>query len=316
MLMLGFCDILVQKIKTTGDLSIMKTANWALCNLCRGEDVLHPTQKNAMVGYVKALINLIDDKESVVQTLYGMSDLMNDFWVVELVLNNDNFVETLLQIGEYYKGEFIVVRPLAKIVNFVSAGDSERLGEKLISSGFIKAIFKWGQNPKLPKKIVTTFIGVLGNVLMNSNEQAMTVMNSEDRFKFLLAHCYSENDEVRGEAIWALCSFLKVTTSITVAGLIKAGIFKMFKDQIHNEQNKRCLLCLLEGVNQIFSKEDKGAQGHESFQILAERIGLLDQLESLFTHPNTEVYEFLFTILDTHFEIEQENDLLSTAELN
>lgn len=111
------------------------------------------------------------------------------------------------------------------------------------------------------------------------------------------------------EAIWALSNATAIASPQQFGQMVDKGLIKALADCLKvNEQS--IVTISIEGLNNVLKcgQEFYMEDGFNKFAIIAESNGLLDVLEELQYHKNTQIYEAAVKIIENYFD-DAENDM-------
>ena len=120
---------------------------------------------------------------------------------------------------------------------------------------------------------------------------------------------------VKNEAVWALSNCTSSANPQQFKILVDKGIIKALGG-ILKHQEVKMLAVALEGLENVLSCGQKhylDENGENTFSILMEQEGALDDLENLQTHPNHTIYQSALKIIDKFFNEEDQGDPLMSA---
>ena len=109
-------------------------------------------------------------------------------------------------------------------------------------------------------------------------------------------------NQVRRECIWALTNAMAKATPQLAQAIEDLGYFTASNYALE-QTDPRILFVALEGINYALKAGQilPITEGENPFVIKIERCGLLDKLEELQQHENTQVYQKVSDILQTYF---------------
>lgn len=333
MLKKGFAEIITKKImesdigniiKNKGNLDfnqnelefmieLMTHLTWALSNLCRGQKI-HNSQLMAVSAFVKSLVIFYKDEEIVNYCIHPINDIINKSIITELI--NSDFLKILKLIALTHDDSENISDPLIQILCTVSCLSSNEL-KMLSDMGFVDIFFHWlckdSQKTSTKKEILYT----ISNFMVDSDSSIGYILKDKRYFDILIALCKDENLTLKREAIWCICNVTKAGSDLRKHGLVKNGIFDMFKEFLALDTETQILLIVLEGLENLLSLEKKLVLTKENledefkYSKILEKMGVFNDLENLQTHENAQVYRRVIDLIEDFFEEETQGDVLS-----
>jgi hypothetical protein len=288
------------KIINSDEWEVIKYTTWALTNLVRGKSINKSKESYALVPLLKVIMNY-DCEESILEALCGVNEIMQDVMVSTLI--EAQVLPRLYTLAN--RGSTQCLFTICQILAHVSYGSFEE-SNTIIEAGFLPLLFNVLKSKTHSAVFKKEVLWTISNLTVGELSQIKAVLSDIDRFNTLMAMCQHDNENVRKEAIWALCNVTSKGGRPEIDSLVQNGILAMFQFNLNNDSHSDVLKTILEALDNILDvDEDEWDRSNDHPLIdLIEDSGLMDTLENLLQHPETEVYNYAIKIIDNYFDVE------------
>lgn len=292
-------DKIITTLVSTNDKRLIKNYTWALGNFFRIKPVMtYDSAKKSIKTVAKNLFFLQDDKDFLADACFILCFITENYKegikeLLELeILGN---IIKLLDCNVPY----IQVTSL-RLVGNIAAGNANQT-QKLIDLGLLPYLKKTIFNQK--KMIRKETAWILSNIAAGTQKQ-VEILIEQDFLEIFQNRIQNDLNDVQKECIWAMCNLTNVKNEILMKKILEQNILGCIKFCLLINETKN-LAVNLEALNNLlqFGKEHK----LNNVNIVAEemeRIGMLDILENLQSHPVEIVYEKTLKLLCDHFEVQ------------
>jgi len=114
-----------------------------------------------------------------------------------------------------------------------------------------------------------------------------------------------DDEEIRKEAVWAICNLTSTENKELAELIIKQGIIEAVCKSL-SFNDPKIIAVSLEGLGNIlnYGKVFFNDQEHNPIVTRLEQLGMFDKLEELQYHPVEIVYEKTLKLLESYFNVE------------
>jgi hypothetical protein len=292
-------DKIITSLASTNQKKLIKNYTWALGNFFRIKPVMnYDTAKKSIKAVAKNLFFLQDDKDFLGDACFILCFITENYKEGIKELLELEILENIIKSLDY-DVTYIQVTSLRLLGN-IAAGNANQT-QKLIDLGLLSYLKKTIFNQK--KMIRKETAWILSNIAAGTQKQ-VEILISENFLEIFENRIQNDLNEVQKECIWALCNLTNVKNKILMEKILQQGILGCIKYCLLINETKN-LAVNLEALNNLlqFGNDNK----INNVNIVAEemeRIGMLDILENLQSHPVEIVYEKTLKLLCDYFEVQ------------
>lgn len=296
--------LLIICVESSNKPSMIKNGSWAISNLCRGKPApVFEMVKDAIPILAKVIIEH-HDTELLTDCLWAISHLSEGGEdKIELIIDS-GCVPRVIQFLSHHL--YNVQLPAIRTIGNVVTGNDKQT-QIVLGMGGAVALGNLLGSPK--KNIRKEAVWSISNICAGSKEQ-LDILIAADVFTKLINIVQHDDKEIRKEAVWALSNSAAGGRPDQVAHLVQSGIIAALCS-LFSLQDVKMVSVALEGINRILkhgADEFKTEQGANPFAEILEQCGGLGKLESLQEHPNTNIYEKARVMIETYFEVEEDEN--------
>ncbi|KAM3392311.1 hypothetical protein ACQJBY_013437 [Aegilops geniculata] len=289
----GAITPLLAQFKEDMKVSVLRTATWALSNLCFGK-LPAEVQVKPILEIISLLIHSADEKI-----------LADACWALYYICDGvEGGIQDALDAGVcpqliklLMHASTNILLPVITSLARISAGDDTQV-QVIVEQGILPCLAQLlARNyPKIIKKQACL---IVSNITAGSKDQIQT----------------SETD-VKKEAAWAISNAASGGSSDQIQYLVSRGCLEPLCNVLKYQDVDLVYTCL-EGLQNILEEGEIGKQGNESAmnpyaQFILENGGL-DNLEDLQDFDNDAVYKLAMKLLERYWDEEVSDDANLTA---
>ncbi|CAM0907531.1 unnamed protein product [Alopecurus aequalis] len=284
--------------------SVLRTATWALSNLCFGK-LPDEVQVKPILEIISLLIHSADEKilADACWALYYICDGVEGG--VQNVLDA-GLCPQIVKLLMHRSANILlpVITSLARI----SAGDDTQV-QVIIENGILPCLAQLLAR-NYAKVIKKQACLIVSNIAAGSKDQIQAVIDADVMNHVVVLLKTSETD-IQKEAAWAISNAASGGSSDQIQYLVSRGCLEPLCNVLRYQDVDLVYTCL-EGLQNILEEGEIGKQGKESVtnpyaQFILENGGL-DGLEDLQDFDNDAVYRLAMKLLESYWDEEVSDD--------
>lgn len=294
------------KIKKNNE-KVVKYTVWALSNLLRGGR-FHYCQLPVSPIFLKTLLKY-DDIEIISNCLIPIADIIEENLIE--VMTRTGVLKRLKEISKFKYD--CIIDPLVRILRHFSSSPNERYIDEIIKNGLIDSLFdflKENNENFIKNSVKKEILWLLSNITVGPDRHIGEVLKQKENFDLIKKFCYSENFKLRKEALFCLACITNNGTFVRKRGLLEAGIFEIFKDNLEKKEEfcEETLAIMVEAMGNILEGEMLNNQNgsYERLLLQLEDIGIFDALEKLQRGDSNTVYLKVCDVVEKYLGEEEE----------
>jgi importin subunit alpha-1/8 len=272
--------------------------------LCRNKN---PAPKYTEVKKLLPTLGLLlqhNDKAILSDVCWALSYVTDDTTEKVQAVVNANCVPRLVALLTC--DEVSIVTPALRSVGNIVTGDDVQT-DAVLAAGVLEAlaILLEHKKPNIVKEAAWT----LSNITAGNHRQIQKVL--ESNVIASLVHVLQSADfKAQREAVWAVTNLTSGGTNEQIIHMIQTYQIIAPYCELLSSKDSRTVVVILSGLTVLFRVADS-VNGRSTFTSMFEEIGALDKLEALQNHENEEIYEKAYSIIDTYFsdEVDEQTSL-------
>lgn len=298
----GALGPLMEQLKDTSKISMLRNATWTLSNFCRGKPQPDFDQVKLALPALARLIHS-NDEEVLTDSCWALSylsDGSND--KIQEVINSGvcrRLVELLM-----HPSASVLVPALRTVGNIVTGDDQQT--QIIINCGALTCLHNLLMTSG-KKSIRKEACWTISNITAGTKDQIQSVMEAGIIGPLIHLLATAEFD-IKKEAAWAISNATSGGSAEQIRFLVGQGCIKPICDLL-TCSDPRIITVALEGLENILKigeveKEVGGPGGHNPYVNLVDEAEGLEKIEELQNHTNEEIYEKAVALLESYFEVE------------
>lgn len=293
---------LLEQLKDTSKLSMLRNGTWTLSNFCRGKPQPDFNQVKLALPTLARLIHTNDEEvlTDACWALSYLSDGSND--KIQEVINAGvcrRLVELLMN-----PSASVLVPALRTVGNIVTGDDNQT--QIIINCAALPCLLHLltaSQKKSIKKEACWT----VSNITAGTKEQIQTVIDVGIIQPLVNLLATAEFD-IKKEAAWAVSNATSGGSAEQIRFLVAQGCIKPLCDLLVCS-DARIITVALEGLENILKigeseKELGGPDATNPYVMMIDEAEGLDKIEELQNHNNEDIYDKAVTLLETYFEVE------------
>ncbi|XP_044964243.1 importin subunit alpha-1a-like isoform X1 [Hordeum vulgare subsp. vulgare] len=305
----GAVTPLLAQFKEDMKVSVLRTATWALSNLCFGK-LPAEVQVKPILEIISLLIHSADEKI-----------LADACWALYYICDGvEGGIQDALDAGVcpqlvklLMHASANILLPVITSLARISAGDDTQV-QVIIENGILPCLTQLlARNyPKIIKKQTCL---IVSNITAGSKDQIQAVIDADVMNHVIVLLKTSETD-LKKEAAWAISNAASGGSSDQIQYLVSRGCLEPLCNVLKYQDVDLVYTCL-EGLQNILEEGETGRQGNECAtnpyaQFILENGGL-DNLEDLQDFDNDAVYKLAMKLLERYWDEEVSDEANLTA---
>ncbi|KAL5198576.1 hypothetical protein ABZP36_002088 [Zizania latifolia] len=283
---------------------VLRTATWALSNLCFGK-LPAEVKVKPILEIVSQLIHSVDEKilADACWALCYICDGVSDG--IQHVLGAGACPQL---VNLLMHGSVSILLPVITALARISSGDDAQV-QVLVENGTLNCLAQLLAR-NYPKSIKKQACLIVSNIATSSKDHIQAVIDA-DVISPLIFLLKSSEADIKQEAAWALSNAASGGSSDQIQYLVSRGCLEPLCNALTYQDADLVYTCL-EGLQNILEAGEVGKQGQESgvnpyAQFILE-CGCLDKLEDLQEVDDDTIYKLVMKLLESYWEEEVSDD--------
>lgn len=295
-------DKILTIIASTNQKKLIKNCFWAIGNFFRIKPIMpYDIAKKCIKIIARNLFFLQDDKEFLYDACFILCFITENYKEGIKELMELEILENIIKLLDC-NIPYIQITSLRLIGNIASGNANQT--QKLIDLGLLSQLKKTIFNPK--KSIRKETAWILSNIAAGTQKQVENLITEDFLLIFQKIIEFDEPDVMK-ECIWAMANLTNVKNPILMKKILEQGILLTMNNCLMFDDAKNLAVNLEALGNLLFFGKNNKIDGVNPVVKEMERIGMVDLLEKLQTHPFEVVYEKSLKLLLEYFDV-QYND--------
>ncbi|XP_076894875.1 importin subunit alpha-1a-like [Bidens hawaiensis] len=307
----GALVALLAQFNERAKLSMLKTATWALSNLCRGKPQPSFDQTRPALPALQQLIHSVDEDvlTDACWALSYLSDGMND--KIQALIEA-NVCPRLIELLNH-SSPSVVIPALRTVGNIVTGDDLQT--QYVINHQALPCLLNL-LTSNYKKSIKKEACWTISNITAGNKEQIQTVIEA-NIIGPLVQLLQNAEFDIKKEAAWAISNATSGGTRDQIKYLASQGCIKALCDLLVCPDPRVVMVCL-EGLENILmvgaAEKNLGQSGDVNLyaQMIDDAEGL-EKIENLQSHDNNEIYEKAMRLLESYW-LDEEDDAMASGQ--
>ena len=279
-------DKILTIIASTNQKKLIKNCFWAIGNFFRIKPIMpYDIAKKCIKIIARNLFFLQDDKEFLYDACFILCFITENYKEGIKELMELEILENIIKLLDC-NIPYIQITSLRLIGNIASGNANQT--QKLIDLGLLSQLKKTIFNPK--KSIRKETAWILSNIAAGTQKQVENLITEDFLLIFQKIIEFDEPDVMK-ECIWAMANLTNVKNPILMKKILEQGILLTMNNCLMFDDAKNLAVNLEALGNLLFFGKNNKIDGVNPVVKEMERIGMVDLLEKLQTHPFEVVYE-------------------------
>ncbi|XP_062187756.1 importin subunit alpha-1b-like isoform X3 [Phragmites australis] len=296
----GAVTPLLSQFREDMRIPVLRTATWALSNLCFGK-LPAEVQVKPILEITSQLIHSADEKI-----------LADACWTLCYICGSvDDSIQDVLDAGVFPQlvnllmhASASVLLPVITALAKISAGDDAQV-KVLVENGILNCFVQLLAR-NYPNNIKKQACLIVSNITTGSKDQIQAVIDAGVISPLIVLLKTSETD-IKKEAAWAISNAASGGSSDQIQYLVSRGCLEPLCSVLTYQDPDLVYTCL-EGFQNILQAGEAGKKGQESgtnpyAQFILE-CGGLDNLEDLQDHDSDKIHKLVMKLLQSYWEEE------------
>jgi hypothetical protein len=289
-------------------LSTLRTAAWALANLCRGKKPEPPFE--FIYPAIPVLAKLIHarDEEVLSDTCWAMSYISDDSTPnnrkIQAVLSQPGVTRRLVDLLTH-KNDNVKTPALRTVGNIITGDDGQT--QAMLDADVLSCLLSLLVNPK--RSIRKEACWTISNITAGTAQQIEAVVKA-NLIPPVVSILRQEQFDVQKEAAWVISHATSGGKPHQLRYLAEHGAIEALCDMLKCNDPKIILVCMeaIENVLKVGQKDAETEAGENKYTVKVEECGGLDTLEHLQRHGNDDVYDKAVKMIQLYFGEAAEGD--------
>ena len=292
-------DKILTLIASTNQKKLIKISTWAIANFFRIKPIIpYDYAKKSIKIIARNLLFLQDDKDFLSDACFILCFITEDYKEGIKELMELEILENIIKLLDC-NVVYIQITSLRLIGN-IAAGNANQT-QKLIDLGLLSQLKKTIFNPK--KSIRKETAWILSNIAAGTQKQIESLIK-EDFLPIFQKIISCDEAEVKKECIWAMANLTNIKDETYMKKILEQGILLTMNYCLLIDDAKNVAVNLEALGNLLSFGKNNICDGVNPVVKEMERIGMVDILEKLQTHPVEIVYEKTLKLLLEYFEVQ------------
>jgi hypothetical protein len=297
----GGLPLLISCFEAATRPSTYKNSSWAITNLCRGK----PAPKYELVRQaVSTLVKVImttQDTELLADCCWAIAHLSDGTKEKIQSIIDSGVIPKLVELACH---DFPSVQlPALRCCGNVASGSNEQT-QYVIDCEVLRVATPLLRSPH--PNIKKEAVWIISNISAGTITQIQALIEAEV-FPRIASILIESDYEIKKEALWAVCNAVAAANPQQVFVLVQAGTLLALCSVLKTKESS-LLVVALEGLRHFLEKGKVHftTEGINPFADIVSSSGGLEKLEELQSHPNQKVYEKVYNLIVTYFEVEDD----------
>jgi hypothetical protein len=281
---------------------MMKHATWGISNLCRGKPRSPFEYVSKALPYLCRLLS-VKEPEVLTDALWALSYIADgDEQQIDHLLAS-GVVGTVVQALGCGSDEYGT--PAIRVVGNIATGSHQQT-QVILSCGALNHLPYFLHAKK--SNLVKEACWLLSNVTAGTADQIQAVIDAGLLSKVLDLCTGGMSHIVRKEAFWTIANLAVGGRAEQIHAAVGLGLIKALVEGLAFQGDAQLICAIMDGLSNVLKIGAETDNGENRYRTLMEESDGCDKLEALQEDENEEVYNRAMQFLQTHYEVENDED--------
>jgi len=298
----GALDSIVELLLYTPNSSIVRTAAWALSNLCRGKPLV-PLECAVRALDALAVLLFSDDEEVLAHACWALSYLTDSATIYIDAVIQSNLTTQLVELLLHASPS--VQRPALRAIGNIILGE-EHQADVVLQSGALPPLSYLLSHPD--KSIRKDACWAVSNIAAGTVCQIQELIDC-GLIPQIVSLLQTGDFDIKKEALWTIANVASKGSAEQIEDLVIAECIEPLVDLL-TIPDAQTLTISLEAINSVLNiglqRQMEQGLDDNAFALIVEGADGLNKIEALQEAPSEEVYHRAMYILETYFALEDD----------
>ncbi|CAF1333900.1 unnamed protein product [Adineta ricciae] len=304
---LGIIQPLLKFIQKDIPVTFLRNVTWVIVNLCRHKE--SPLSFHAVQEILPAIKYLLKytDTAILIDSTWALAYLLDcGNAMIQIVLDSGVLPDIIKLLAHI---EVRIVTPALRAIGNIVTGTDEQT-QLVLNHGVLAYFPQLLRHPR--EKIKKEAVWFLSNITAGNKEQVQAVINAQ-LIPDVIHHLRNSELVIQKEAVWCISNLTLSGTKEQIQYIVSQHVVAPLCNLLQKQDAQMLQICLDALHNILKQTPDDDL---ETVIMEIEECGGLDKIEALQIHPNKDIYQQSYDIIDKFFPNDSDDDDMLSANLN